>query len=444
MDRINNRINSGIDNLENKIDSKLNQVTQKINQEVDQLGNSLDHLVQNAVDSSNYRDLSAKIDNLVSQGVDQIQNTIRQGSRMYYDPQTGQYQPYQQSRPYQQGRPYQQSQQYRQQTAPGARRDLFVRSGGLLGVGIACLAAGIILTVLFGIFTAVCIAMMAGGSFMFAAAGAALGALIFFLVFLAAGIVFDVFGFGRIKLTQRYKKYVTFLNGRVSTTISDLSYAVQIPEQTVRRDVKKIIQKQWFREGHLDEEEQILMLTHASWEEYCRSEKQRRASRRRQQEEKRREEAFGNQNPQAMAVLQEGEKYLNEIRACNDAITQPDITEKITRMEILTKKIFDRIREKPEQVDEIQKLMKYYLPTAIKLLHAYEELNAQSVQGENIINSKREIEAALDTLNAAFEKLLDNLFQDIAWDVSSDISVLNTILAQEGLKDDGSGFTDHD
>ena len=50
------------------------------------------------------------------------------------------------------------------------------------------------------------------------------------------------------------------------------------------------------------------------------------------------------------------------------------------------------------------------------------------------------IEQTLDTLNAAFEKLLDSLFRDTAWDVSSDISVLNTMLAQEGLKDDGSNF----
>ena len=51
--------------------------------------------------------------------------------------------------------------------------------------------------------------------------------------------------------------------------------------------------------------------------------------------------------------------------------------------------------------------------------------------------SKQEIEKTMDTLNTAFEKLLDELFQDTAWDLSSDISVLNTMLAQEGLTEDG-------
>ena len=54
-----------------------------------------------------------------------------------------------------------------------------------------------------------------------------------------------------------------------------------------------------------------------------------------------------------------------------------------------------------------------------------------------LFHPRVEIEKTLDTLNAAFEKLLDSLFQDTAWNVSADISVLNTMLAQEGLtKDD--------
>ena len=63
-------------------------------------------------------------------------------------------------------------------------------------------------------------------------------------------------------------------------------------------------------------------------------------------------------------------------------------------------------------------------------------MDAQPIQGETIEGSKREIEATLDTLNLAFEKLLDSVFKDTAMDVSSDISVLNTLLAQEGLTED--------
>ena len=44
----------------------------------------------------------------------------------------------------------------------------------------------------------------------------------------------------------------------------------------------------------------------------------------------------------------------------------------------------------------------------------------------------------MDTINIAFENLLDSLFEDAAMDVSTDISVLQTMLKQEGLT--GSEF----
>lgn len=80
--------------------------------------------------------------------------------------------------------------------------------------------------------------------------------------------------------------------------------------------------------------------------------------------------------------------------------------------------------------------MDYYLPMTVKLLNAYEDMDSQPIQGENIASSKKEIEDTIDTLNVAFEKLLDSVFEDTAIDVSSDISVLNTVLAQEGLTED--------
>ena len=58
------------------------------------------------------------------------------------------------------------------------------------------------------------------------------------------------------------------------------------------------------------------------------------------------------------------------------------VSEKISRMEELTKRIFDRVEQDPDSVDDIERLMEYYLPTAVKLLEAYEELDHQPVQGE--------------------------------------------------------------
>ncbi len=91
------------------------------------------------------------------------------------------------------------------------------------------------------------------------------------------------------------------------------------------------------------------------------------------------------------------------------------------------------MEQHPELIDDLHKFMDYYLPTTVKLLQAYEELDKQDVEGDNIKTAKKEIENTLDTINQAFENLLDSFFRDTAWDVSTDISVLKTMLAQEGL-----------
>ena len=77
--------------------------------------------------------------------------------------------------------------------------------------------------------------------------------------------------------------------------------------------------------------------------------------------------------------------------------------------------------------------MNYYMPTTWKLLDSYRSFEKEPIQSENIQKTKREIDKTLDTINNAFETLLDDLFQSTAWDISSDISVLETMLAQEGL-----------
>mgnify|MGYP002514791163 CR=1 FL=1 len=132
-------------------------------------------------------------------------------------------------------------------------------------------------------------------------------------------------------------------------------------------------------------------------------------------------------------VIREGREYLRQIKESNDAIPGEEISAKISRLELVIERIFDRVEQHPDLVEELRRFMKYYLPTTVKLLKAYEELDRQEVQGPNIQKSKKEIENTLDTIHQAFENLLDSFFEDTAVDISSDISVMQTLMAQEGL-----------
>ena len=136
-------------------------------------------------------------------------------------------------------------------------------------------------------------------------------------------------------------------------------------------------------------------------------------------------------------LIADGLAYLRQIKQANDAITNEKITVHITRMEVATDKIFRYIAKHPEDAPQIRRFMNYYLPTLLKLLNSYISLNEQGIKGGHISSTIENIEGILSTIADAFEKQLDNLFADDALDISTDIKVLETMLAQEGLTSDG-------
>ena len=189
-----------------------------------------------------------------------------------------------------------------------------------------------------------------------------------------------------------------------------------------------MISKGWFLEGHVDKQETCLITSNETYDQYVATQKQLE-----ERDARAKEEKDQKISPQVQEVLDKGNEFLRKIRESNDAIPGEEISRKISRMELIIQKIFERAKAHPEIIPDLNRLMDYYLPMTVKLLDAYEDMDSQPVQGENIASSKREIEETIDTLNVAFEKLLDSVFEDTAMDVSSDISVLHTVLAQEGL-----------
>ena len=110
------------------------------------------------------------------------------------------------------------------------------------------------------------------------------------------------------------------------------------------------------------------------------------------------------------------------------------MSQKLETLENIMKRIFEQLKKDPESAEDLQKLMKYYLPTTTKLIDAYRDMDAHPSYGSNNIeNTKKEIEDTLDIINNAFAKLLDDMFEDTAWDISADISTMKTMLAKEGL-----------
>lgn len=259
---------------------------------------------------------------------------------------------------------------------------------------------------------------------------------------LAVGALLIGNGVSGLKRINRFKRYRKLLGQKTYCSLEKLARGIGQSVKFVRRDVRKLLAGGYFPEGHLDKEESNLIITEETYQLFERSRLQLEQS---QQEAKqvakeaKQKKNVSSQLPQVQEVLDKGNAFIAEIRRCNDLIPGFEISEKISRIELIVQRIFERAASHPEIIPDLKKMMDYYLPMTVKLLNAYADMDAQPVQGETIRASKREIEQTLDTLNLAFEKLLDSVFEDTALDVSSDISVLQTLLAQEGLTEDGLG-----
>lgn len=289
-----------------------------------------------------------------------------------------------------------------------------------------------------------------------------------------------IVGTKRRRRIHRFYQYVRQLRGRAYCPIKELSSHIGRSERFVLKDVRKMISLGMFPEGHIDDQQTCVMLNGATYDQYLKAQNAYLA---RQLEEKRANSRIStaaehftaqadmegttsqdsqapqpsgsgnpgqadvsgsaagtaaNRNratlpPKVIRVLSAGDSYLTKIREANAAIPGEIISAKLDHLEEIIRKIYARIELHPEQVEDLDKFINYYLPTTLKLVDAYRDFDAQSVQGDNIKTAKKEIESTLETIIYAFETLLDSLYEDDALDISTDISVLQTMFAQEGL-----------
>ena len=137
--------------------------------------------------------------------------------------------------------------------------------------------------------------------------------------------------------------------------------------------------------------------------------------------------------PEVDPILEEGNKALSEMGRLYMSIQDTEVRGKINEIMRITDKIVQDAIEDPSDIPQIKKFMNYYLPTTIKLLNAYDRMSAQGIEGENLSKSMSSINEMLDAAIVAYKKRLDSLFANQALDIETDIQVMNTMLAREGL-----------
>lgn len=374
-------------------------------QELENLGENIKEVIESAVSSQSYQRMNQSITKMVNDTLKQYQSSMPKRQEQIARQQAAQRQP-------------KIPDVYGQVSGFRTKNILKVVFGGMLTLG---MLSGVLATAI-----------------IHAATGAAFTPEIITLIgtLVGAGVLGSgISGLGKV---SRFKKYRKAIGARSYCEFGILSRAVGKPLKYVIKDVKKMIGLGWFLEGHVDQKETCLITTDETYRQYQAAEEQYQLEKQAKDAELIRSmQQKESRSPEVDEVLKQGNAFLDKIHRSNDAIPGEEISAKISLMEQIVQQIFTRAEEHPEIIPDLKRMMDYYLPTTVKLLDAYEDMDKQPIQGENIRASKKEIEDTIDTLNQAFIKLLDSVFQDTAWDVSSDITALNTILAQEGLTESG-------
>lgn len=231
------------------------------------------------------------------------------------------------------------------------------------------------------------------------------------LAFLGGGLFLLYLGVTKDKKARRYRNYLALIGKQESIALTTLAQATGLSIRRVREDLLDMLELGLLPTGYLDMSTGRLVLS---------------------------EDGIHDPEPepeaeQAPAGMEREEAVLTEIRTVNDAIADPTMSAKIDRVGEITGKIFTYLRENPDKEGQLRSFLSYYLPTTLKILRAYAQMEAQGVEGENIRSAKHRIEGMMDKVVDGFEKQLDLLFRDNAMDIASDVEVLERMLEKDGL-----------
>ena len=216
-----------------------------------------------------------------------------------------------------------------------------------------------------------------------------------------------------------YADSVDYHKGLPVSMLADLTHQ---KKAKALKKLRRYINKGWLA-AWLDEKTEKLYLT---VEDYRAAQETAAAPQAQPQPEpapeQREETPLNLETARRFAAVLEQEKQLMQDELARD---------ELDHMQKTANAICDWLEAHPESLPKARRFAEYYIPTTLKLLHTYNDVQGQ--QGANAESIRRDIAGILHTLNQAFDNLYDNLLSDVAMDVSSEIAALQGMLANDGL-----------
>ena len=210
-----------------------------------------------------------------------------------------------------------------------------------------------------------------------------------------------------------------YKNGLPVEMLADLTHQ---KKAKALKKLRRYIQKGWLA-AWLDEKTEKLYLT---VEDYRAAQETAAAPQAQPQPE-----PASEQREETPLNLETARRFVQVLEKEQQLMQDPQAREELEQMQETAAAICDWLEAHPESLPKARRFAEYYIPTTLKLLYTYNDVQGQ--QGENAESIRRDIAGILHTLNQAFDNLYDNLLSDVAMDVSSEIAALQGMLANDGL-----------
>ena len=223
----------------------------------------------------------------------------------------------------------------------------------------------------------------------------------------------------------RFRKYNREIGNNTVVPTADLAAITAKPIDFTINDLLNMIEKDYYRQARIVENGELFILDSNTYKLY--KEEMLRDPKERYEELEEKE---------SNALVEE---YLSRAKRDVTALTEmtPKLREpmkaKISEFLQIVGKIFELLKENPNTAKDLDKVINFYLPTTVKLMDNYIDLSEKPT--DSVKSSLKSMEQTMDLVNDGFMKMLDNIYQEKIMDLSSDMSVLKSMLRQEGLLD---------
>ena len=216
--------------------------------------------------------------------------------------------------------------------------------------------------------------------------------IIALLPFFGVGFFLAIPAMLKLKITDKAENYYRIMNGKTYMNIEDLAMLSNDTPYMVVNNLRKMIDKRIFPEGHLDINSRCFMLSNDIYREYMALEDQRRS------QQIPEDKSNTGEDIKEDNIISEGRLYILSIKELHLGIANEPMSSKLTRLENVLTSIFDRVEKEPNETGKLYKLMKYYLPTTLKLIKTYVDFDNVISPDGDILNTKKEIELTIDSI----------------------------------------------